>query len=149
MHATELAAPRPVVPAGMRAAELAAAHPVPPGMMSFAPRRLSVAASSRWRVRPALLVTLALSLLLHLVWSMWPVEFRPIVAPEEPALVATLTEMPPPPVPTVAPPPAPILKRVPAPKPRARRIEHPPVITAPSSPVTTDVEPSATPSADA
>jgi len=149
MHATELAAPRPVVPAGMRAAELAAAHPVLPGMMSFAPRRLSVAASSRWHVRPALLVTLALSLLLHLVWSMWPVEFRPIVAPEEPALVATLTEMPPPPVPTVAPPPAPILKRVPAPKPRARRIEHPPVITAPSSPVTTDVEPSATPSADA
>jgi len=149
MHATELAAPRPVVPAGMRAAELAAAHPVLPGMMSFAPRRLSVAASSRWHVRPALLVTLALSLLLHLVWSMWPVEFRPIVAPEEPALVATLTEMPPPPVPTVAPPPAPILKRVPAPKPRARRIEHPPVITAPESPVTTDVEPSATPSADA
>jgi hypothetical protein len=63
--------------------------------------------------------------------------------------VATLTEMPPPPVPTVAPPPAPVLKRVPVPKPRVRRIEHPPVITAPSSPVTTDVGASATPSADA
>jgi len=86
---------------------------------------------------------------LHLVWSMWPIEFTPITAPEEPALVATLTEMPPPPVPTVAPPPAPALKRVPVPKSRVRRIEHPPVITAPSSPVTTDVEPSATPSADA
>jgi len=133
----------------MHAAELAAPHPVLPGMMSFAPRRSPVVASSRWRVRPALLVTLALSLVLHLVWSMWPVEFTPITAPEEPALVATLTEMPPPPVPTVAPPPAPALKRVPVPKPRVRRIEHPPVITAPSSPVTTDVEPSATPSADA
>ena len=133
----------------MHAAELAAPHPVLPGMMSFAPRRSPVVASSRWRVRPALLVTLALSLVLHLVWSMWPVEFTPITAPEEPALVATLTEMPPPPVPTVAPPPAPALKRVPVPKSRVRRIEHPPVITAPSSPVTTDVEPSATPSADA
>jgi hypothetical protein len=146
MHAAELAAPRPVVPAGMRAAELAAAHPVLPGMMSFALRRLSVAASSRWRVRPALLVTLALSLLLHLVWSMWPIEFTHIAAPEEPALVATLTEMPPPPLPAVAPPPAPatVVARAPAPKhppkPRVRRIEHPPVITAPGSPVTTDVE---------
>ena len=149
MHAAELAVLRPVVPAGMRAAELAAAHPVPPGMMSFAPRRLSVEASSRWRVRPALLVTLALSLLLHLAWSLWPVEFTHIAAPEEPALVATLTEMPPPPAPIVAPPPAPVSKRVPVPKPKVRRIEHPPVITAPSSPVTTDAEVPATRSADA
>jgi hypothetical protein len=149
MHAAELAAPPPVVPAKVHPAELAAAHPVPPGMMSFAPRRLSVAASARWRVRPALLVTLALSLLLHLAWSLWPVEFTPITAPEEPALVATLTEMPPPPAPTMAPPPAPVVKRVPVPKPKVRRIEHPPVITAPSSPVTTDAEVPATRSADA
>ena len=133
----------------MHAAELAAPHPVLPGMMSFAPRRSPAVTSSRWRVRPALLVTLALSLLLHVVWSMWPVEFTPITAPEEPALVATLTEMPPPPVPTVAPPPAPASKRVPVPKPKVRRIEHPPIITAPSSPVTTDVEALATPLVDA
>ena len=128
----------------MHAAELAAPHPVLSGMMSFAPRRSPVVTSPRWRVRPVLLITLAVSLLMHLAWSMWPVEFTPIAAPEEPALVATLTEMPPPPVPAVAAPPAPVVERAPAPKhppkPRARRIEHPPIITAPSSPVATDAE---------
>ena len=158
MDAAELAASRPVVAADTRADEfvvrrstmatrneLAAQYPVLPGMISHALRHTPPASASRWRVRPALLVALALSLLLHIAWSLWPVEFKPTVAPEEPVLTATLTAMPPPPAPTPAPPPAPVVaERAPAPKPapkrKARRIEHPPVISAPSSSVTAETE---------
>jgi hypothetical protein len=121
----------------MHAAELAAPHPVLSGMASLAPSRASRnASSSPWRVRPVLLVALALSLALHLAWSMWPVE--PVAAHEEPPLTVSLTEMPPPPVPVPVPPPAaPALERAPAPKiPPTRkptRIRHSPVITAPRS----------------
>ena len=57
-------------------------------------------------VRPALLVALGLSLLLHLAWSLWPAD--DIDTPEGTVLEATITEMPPPPVPSAQPaPPAP------------------------------------------
>lgn len=130
----------------MRACELAAPHPVLPGMMSFASRRSALNSSSPWRVRPALLAALALSLLLHLAWSLWPVDRAPTLAREEPVLTATLTEMPPPPVAAPVPPPAsaPVAEAAPAQKPqpkrRARRIEHPPIIAAPGSAVATEAE---------
>ncbi|MDQ2916666.1 MAG: DUF3108 domain-containing protein [Pseudomonadota bacterium] len=139
----------------MLATELAVPRPVFPEMMSFAPpRRSRGKSSSPLRVHPALLAALALSLLLHLAWSMWPVE--PTVANETPVLTVTLTEMPPPPVPTPAPPPAPApaVERSPAPamQPgrKALRIEHPPVITAPNSPLTTkvDASPAESPTTD-
>jgi hypothetical protein len=126
----------------MHAAELAAPHPVLPGMTSFAPRRSPAASSSRWRVRPALLATLALSLLLHLAWSLWPVEFAPTAAPEEPVLTATLREMPPPPAATLAPQPEPVARPAPPPKlhpkRKPRKIEHPPVLSVPSDSATAE-----------
>jgi hypothetical protein len=89
---------------------------------------------SPWRARPSLLVALALSLLLHLAWSLWPVE--PETVPEGTVLTATLEEMPPPPLPAAEP--APKAPRV-LTKPRraasAQRTEHPPVIAAPQSDV--------------
>ena len=87
-----------------------------------------------WRVRPALIVALLLSLVLHLVWSLWPIEHVPVR--EEPVLTATLREMPPPPTPLAAmatPTPSPSLERlppVPVRRPqKPRRSPH--VITAP------------------
>jgi hypothetical protein len=59
-------------------------------------------ATSRWHVRPALLVALVASLVLHAVWSLWPVQFD-VVPPPEP-LSVTLETMPAPP--PLAPPPA-------------------------------------------
>lgn len=107
-------------------------------MTSFAPARASRSTSSSpWRARPALLIALALSLLLHLAWSMWPV--APLNVREQPPLTVSLTEMPPPPAPTPAPtpPPEPVAERAAAPKiplqRNARHIAHRPVITAPSS----------------
>ncbi|HJU23345.1 MAG TPA: DUF3108 domain-containing protein [Casimicrobiaceae bacterium] len=70
---------------------------------------------SQWRVRPALIVALLLSLVLHLVWSLWPVEPAPVR--EEPVLTATLREMPPPPTPLPAmatPLPSPTLEQMPS-----------------------------------
>jgi len=55
-------------------------------------------------VRKGLLLALALSVLVHAVWTLWPVEFAP--EPEGTVLTATLTEMPPPPVPRAEPAPA-------------------------------------------
>ena len=53
------------------------------------------------RARPALWVALALSVLIHAAWSLWPAQVpRP---PDETVLSATLTEMPAPP-PSAAPP---------------------------------------------
>ena len=69
-----------------------------------------------WRVRPALWVALALSLLVHAMWSLWPAEMPD--TPEDKVLTATLTELPAPPAPTVAPPsPRPKPKRPAAAKP--------------------------------
>jgi hypothetical protein len=93
-----------------------------------------------WHVRPALLAALALSLLLHLGWSMWPVAF--VAVPEQPPLTVRLTQMPPPPMPVQPPPvptpsPPPAVERAPTPKiVRKRtpsRVEHAPVIAAPGS----------------
>jgi hypothetical protein len=122
------------------AAELGAARPVLSGMASFTPRRAS-RRMPPWHVRPALLAALALSLLLHLGWSMWPVAF--VAAPEQPPLTVTLTQMPPPPVPVQPTPPVPTprppsaVERAPTPKiVRKRtpsRVEHAPVIAAPGS----------------
>jgi uncharacterized protein DUF3108 len=72
--------------------------------------------SRRWRVRPSLWVALALSLVVHAVWSLWPADVPE--TPEDKVLTATLTELPAPPPPTAAPaPPKPKPKRPPAPKP--------------------------------
>ncbi len=64
------------------------------------------------RVRKALLVALALSIVMHMAWTLWPVDTTTV--PEGTVLTATLTEMPPPPVPSVEP--APIPKAAPKPK---------------------------------
>jgi Protein of unknown function (DUF3108) len=104
------------------AAELGALPPVRRGMTSITRREAGPQTTrgafeaprvprSPWHVRPALVVALVLSLLLHLVWSMWPVELTRDATPDEPALTATLTEMPPPP----AAPPPPVERAVPPP----------------------------------
>ena len=48
-----------------------------------------------FHVRPALWVALALSILIHAAWSLWPIE--PPKSPDDVVLSATLTEMPAPP----------------------------------------------------
>ena len=118
----------------MRAAELGAAPRVPPNMAALAPviaLRVETPRASPWRVRPALLVALAVSLLLHLAWSFWPVdESEP---PEATVLTATLQQMPPPPAPVVAPPPAPTTATKRTPRRAPRRSEPRPIITAPDT----------------
>ena len=124
MIALELRAPRPV------SLPMATAPANPEGK-----RRL---------VRPALLVALGLSLLLHLAWSLWPAD--EIDTPEGTVLEATITEMPPPPVPSAQPAPPPPEKPIKRTRTIARKPTAPPAaIAAPdeSSPVidegTTDV----------
>jgi len=75
---------------------------------------------SRWHVRPALLVALFASLVLHVVWSLWPVAFD--VAPPPPPLSVTLETMPAPP--PAAPPPvaAPTASSTPQPAPKPKRV---------------------------
>jgi hypothetical protein len=51
-------------------------------------------------VRPSLWVALALSLIIHAAWSLWPADVE--TSPEDKVLTATLTEMPAPPPPEVA-----------------------------------------------
>src|SRR6185312_6128955 len=137
----------------MSAAELADARPVPPAMASLPkPRPESATPFARqdvrerpivadaplirrkpWHVRRALVVALVLSLLLHLAWSLWPVDFTPTIAPEEPPLTATLREMPPPPPPQIAPAPVPkTLPATPHEPPRRRPAPHQPVIATPA-----------------
>jgi len=124
-----LAALSPAAPSPRAANELGSSPPVPPIMGSPAARREPRIGSWR-RVRPSLLVALALSLLLHLVWSLWPVE--PSDTPDGTVLTATLEQMPPPPVPAAAPVPPPKAEHAkPRAKPAARRAEHPPVIATP------------------
>jgi hypothetical protein len=84
-----------------------------------------------------LAVALAISVVLHALWSLWPVDESTV--PEQPALTATLTEMPAPPPAAATPPPKPA--------PRARRPASR-LVTAPRSEVTTPAE-DATPPAPA
>ena len=86
---------------------------------------------SPWHVRPALVVALVLSLLLHLAWSLWPVEFTPSIAPEEAPLTATLEAMPPPPPPAATTPVAKPMPAKPPPPHRRRPAPRTPVIATP------------------
>jgi hypothetical protein len=72
-----------------------------PQVAMFNPLRLGVQA--RRRSTRALAVALAGSLLLHLAWTLLPIE--PPASPEQQVLQATLTEMPAPPTATISPPP--------------------------------------------
>ncbi len=87
-----------------------------PAPVSIAPPRRD---TPRWRVRPSLWAALALSIVVHLVWSLWPVAVPE--TPEERPLTATLMELPPPPVPQAAP-----VAPKPKPKPRRARAPRPP-----------------------
>jgi len=99
------------------------------------PLRIESPRASASRVRPALLVALALSLLLHLAWTFWPVDESE--APEATVLTATLQQMPPPPVPKIEPAPAPTTKTPAVTKSKPHRTvprkEPRPVITAPDT----------------
>ena len=124
----------------MIALELRAPRPVSLPMAT-APAKQE---GKRRLVRPALLVALGLSLLLHLAWSLWPAD--DIDAPEGTVLEATITEMPPPPVPSAQPAPPPPQKPIKRTRTIARKPTAPPAaIAAPdaSAPVidegTTDV----------
>ena len=89
IHTLELRAPRPV------------SLPMPAAAASSPADK----EGKRRLVRPALLVALGLSLILHLAWSLWPAD--DIDTPEGAVLEATITEMPPPPVPSAQPAPPP------------------------------------------
>ncbi len=77
-----------------------------------------------------LAIAVAVSLALHLAISLWPIE--PPAAPESTVLTATITEMPPPPVPAAT---------APAAKPKARPKRTSPLVPAPPSPPATEPEP--------
>ena len=148
----------------MSAAELADARPVPRAMASLPkPRPEPTTAFGRqdlrerpvatdvprtrrspWHVRRTLVVALALSLLLHIAWSLWPVDFTPAIAPAEPPLTATLREMPPPPPPAPPPQVAPAANALPQ-KPNVPRKRSP----APHKPVIATPAPSAAPAVPA
>jgi Protein of unknown function (DUF3108) len=67
-----------------------------PATPTSGPRRLPVTAGpGRFRARRTLWIALTLSVLIHAVWSLWPVEIPK--SPDETVLSATLTEMPAPP----------------------------------------------------
>ena len=86
-------------------------------MATSFPGSLSPAAGRTRRRWPrALGVALAVSAVLHLAWSLWPVQMP--AAPQTEPLTATLTEMPAPPVAAPAPPPPPA-RRAPRRKPSA------------------------------
>jgi len=96
-------------------------------------------------VRKALLLALAISVLVHIAWTFWPVDT--MVAPDETVLTATLTEMPPPPVPHVAPvlPQPSVAPKRPAPRPRVQTLTKQ-AVSAPAieTPATIDVAQPAT-----
>ena len=95
---------------------------------------IAASANSPWRVRKSLLVALALSVVVHVLWTFWPVDET--TAPESTVLTATLTEMPPPPVPTAEP----ERTQQPAAK-RARPAPRRSVLAAPvPAPATPDVQ---------
>jgi hypothetical protein len=93
--------------------------------------------SRRWRPSRALLWALAGSLLLHVAFTLWPVDDEEV--PDAIPLQATITELPPPPT-TAAPAPAPKPLR----KPRRADAPPPPLATAEPAPATeTAAEPAA------
>ena len=92
------------------------------------------AVAPRKRARPVgrgIAAALGLSLIVHAIWSLWPVDDTE--TPEGTVLTATLTEMPPPPVPRIEPAPAPTAPRAKA----ARRAwpRAPAVLSAPQADV--------------
>ncbi|HKP66873.1 MAG TPA: DUF3108 domain-containing protein, partial [Casimicrobiaceae bacterium] len=88
-------------------------------------------------VRKGLLLALAISVLVHIAWTFWPVDTT--LAPDETVLTATLTEMPPPPVPHVGPvlPQPSVAAKRPPPRPRVPTLTNPvidePAIEAPAA----------------
>jgi len=113
----------------MSSLELRAPPPVILTMADRSSPATSAPISAAPRVRPVrkgLLLALALSVLVHAVWTLWPVEFAP--EPEGTVLTATLTEMPPPPVPRAEPTPI----RSSAAPPRARPRPRAPAAAAPA-----------------
>ena len=100
------------------------------------------------RVRKTLLVALALSVLLHLGWTFWPVDEQ--VDEDTTVLQATLTEMPPPPVPAAEPVPAAPAKTQPpqrSRKPTPRRAAPTPALTSDTPGPAIEATPDAAPSA--
>jgi Protein of unknown function (DUF3108) len=92
--------------------------PGPASASVLAPVLRSAQVRAATRVRRALVVTLLLSLSVHLALTEWPVDVAS--TPESTPLTATLTELPPPPKPAaIEPPPAPKAKPKPKPRPRA------------------------------
>ena len=92
------------------------------------------------RTRRALAIALVLSLALHFALTLWPTEAP--LAPESTPLTATITELPPPPVPAAAPQPKP------AAKPKARKTS-PLVPPRPDAQVADDSSAPAAPAAPA
>ena len=108
------------------------------------PVETPLAPRSRWHVRRSLIVALAVSVLLHIAWSLSPVEFAPPALPQgEAPLTATLEVMPPPPPPSPPPPveaPVPVAKSLPPP-PKTHLMRRP--RPAPRTPVVAVPETSA------
>ena len=102
----------------------------PPVILSMAHRSKAPLASinaqlSARPVRKGLLAALAVSVLVHVAWTFWPVDTT--AEPEGTVLTATLTEMPPPPVPQVESAPAQpsVERKRPKPRPRVPTIATP------------------------
>ena len=102
----------------------------PPVILSMARRSKAPLASinaqlSARPVRKGLLAALAVSVLVHVAWTFWPVDTT--AEPEGTVLTATLTEMPPPPVPQVESVPAQpsVERKRPKPRPRVPTIATP------------------------
>ena len=102
----------------------------PPVILSMARRSKAPLASinaqlSARPVRKGLLWALAVSVLVHVAWTFWPVDTT--AEPEGTVLTATLTEMPPPPVPQVESVPAQpsVERKRPKPRPRVPTIATP------------------------
>ena len=102
----------------------------PPVILSMARRSKAPLASinaqmSARPVRKGLLAALAVSVLVHVAWTFWPVDTT--AEPEGTVLTATLTEMPPPPVPQVESAPAQpsVERKRPKPRPRVPTIATP------------------------
>ena len=102
----------------------------PPVILSMARRSKAPLASinaqlSARPVRKGLLWALAVSVLVHVAWTFWPVDTT--AEPEGTVLTATLTEMPPPPLPQVESAPAQpsVERKRPKPRPRVPTIATP------------------------
>ena len=98
-----------------------------PTILSLALRLAEAQAGTR--TRRILVVALALSLVVHLLFTLWPADT--MLAPESTPLTATITELPPPPLPSV------VAQAAPKPKPRRPS----PVAAPPPAPVDVPAEP--------